>query len=109
MELKIDLFAGYWVYVTDNEDKWNKKVKFEENKVDPYDRYPKGRSIAMDSDKGFFLGIFIREDAKNNVVIHESVHIVEFLMKHLNINDDEFKAIAIGYLANKIIEERDKQ
>ena len=112
MTAKINLFAGYWVYITDNPKKYNRKLKEVNPELDSYyfinqkGKYPRGKAVMLDVESGLFFGIFFRKDAFNNTVIHECVHVVEYLMEQINIKDDEFKAILIGYLADEIIKSR---
>lgn len=108
MELKIHLFANYGVYVTDEVEKWNNKVG-EKYQISEDNKGFKGLTVATDNVNDFPINIFLKKDVKDSTIVHESVHAVELLMRRLNIIDDEFKAVAISYLANKIIEERNKQ
>jgi len=107
---KIEIFSGYWVFVTDSVKKINKQLlRIEpdtslEVLVDNHNP-PNGRAFWVDSEKGYFLAMYLRKPISRKTVIHESVHIISYLMGYLDIHDEEFKAVATAYLSEKILKD----
>ena len=63
-----------------------------------------GRSMfAYSTENQPMFGIYIR-DLDCNTIAHESSHVTTYIMKTLNIKDDEFRAYLTGYLSGQILE-----
>jgi len=105
MTKTIHLFAGYSVFVTNSKKQYNrhidKLVSDEKNSrymLPEHLTFLNGRAFESNGPDGYYLAIFIKKSSKVKTAIHEAVHIVEYLMEHVNISDDEFKADLIGHL-----------
>jgi len=97
------LFAKFEMSLFLTVQDWNRAMAM--NNIDEsIDDKQLGRSWICTSS-GIKLAMYIQtENFKYGNVIHESVHIVDFLMEEIGINDIEFRAYMIEDLAVRVIE-----
>jgi len=104
---RFHLFTKYNLDVFDSKKQWNKAMKQSKytEHIIKEDSICAGKAGCFVLDNGLAFGMYInKKDFQYKIVIHESVHIIDFLMEETGINDIEFRAYMIEDLSHRIIE-----
>ena len=97
------LFAKFSLSLFLSAEDWNLAMKIN-NMNDSINEKTLGRAF-INTDDGIKIGMYIRlNNFRYGNVIHESTHIIDFLMEEIGITDIEFRAYMIEDLSVRVIE-----
>ena len=97
-------FCDVVVHVAFSKKTYNKAIKQKTRDTSVLvQKGDQGRATYLESnDTGapfFIVGIFVDDIS---YVVHEASHTTTYIMEHLNIKDDEFRAYTVGFLTERI-------
>ncbi len=100
------LFTKFSVAFYDKPKHWNKSMDLDNNGDFKVDKHSVARASKVYIDNGVAFCMFVNKKKYNyRHIIHESTHIIDFLMEEIGIqcNETEFRAYMIEDLSVRLI------
>ena len=104
---EIHIFAKFSLCLFTDVKKWN-EVMLEQNEnnhlinEDELD-YTNALTSVIHGD-GLIISMFLKKDASIYTVMHESIHVVDFLIENIGLDHTEFRAYTAQYLVENIMD-----
>ena len=105
---EIHIFGKFMLYLFTDSNMWNDAMSSHGEEdfyiKDEEMEYTNALTSVIHGD-GLILSMYLKKDADIYTVIHESVHVVDFLIENIGLEHTEFRAYTVQYIVENIMKE----